>query len=140
MNLRELRNQSTIQRPFTGPLVVHTPYRSDNKVWLQDLIEPRRARWNPDENGWAAPRNKWTALQAAMIARYGYCYLVVERTAGADRCTEQCIGARGDECNCVCGGEFHGNGQGYDWKPFGDYGLIKPGQRYWWYCRLPKGQ
>ena len=30
--------------------------------------------------------------------------------SGNRRCDARCYGAKGDECNCVCGGENHGIG------------------------------
>jgi hypothetical protein len=30
--------------------------------------------------------------------------------SGKRRCDARCYGAKGDDCNCVCGGENHGKG------------------------------
>lgn len=59
---------------------------------------------------WLIKKGQLERVQAALVEKYGSC-LVSREYSNSQKCTASCQNAEGDECVCICLGQFHGHGE-----------------------------
>lgn len=66
---------------------------------------------------WLIKKGHTDKVRRALVEKYGSCEVTREYNT-SQKCTTSCQRAEGDECVCVCLGQFHGHGESpaHSWK------------------------
>jgi hypothetical protein len=95
---------------------------------LEQLGERVRPVWLPEQRRWEVARHHLRTLAFALTEKYGTVDVFLEYRA-TTICDKRCREAVGEDCECSCVGEFHGNITWAGWIEVGDTVLIKPGRQ-----------
>lgn len=103
-------------------LVIKTPwvkYGVSARQWLNKALPPRAHHVEYAGNGrWTISRRHLDAIIEACLQEYGAVKLIWDSNEN-EKCTVACQNANPDtrdDCECVCGGDFHGGQDGNRWK------------------------
>lgn len=85
------------------------------RPWLKSVIGSRCSmKWFKDAytglTWWRVKKTHLVSLQEALRERYSGVWVITQYGTG-EACTSQCQGAKADQdyqCECVCGGTYHG--------------------------------
>lgn len=97
-----------IHRPLTGRIRLQTPFKHDNRAWLQS-IGVARPTWSKADSAWLVSRPHLRTLVAGAASRFGEAEVWTDHRSD-EVCTTACQMAERDECICSCGGRHHGGG------------------------------
>lgn len=108
-------------------VLVHLPYREDNKLWVRGL-GITRPKYDSEHQAWKLPKTWFNGFVEAALVRYGQIY-VVQPYREFEVCAPACRNAKGHDCNCSCMGQNHGTGDGDGWFDVSDTFSIRWGRK-----------
>ena len=116
---RQTRAPVIYRRGSPHDLMVKLPGGEDERGWLRQPGK-HRPRWNRQYAAFEVPQAWHDPLIYRCADRFGEVY-VIQPFNAFQKCALKCREAQGEECECQCGGEFHGSEHATSgWKDIGD--------------------
>lgn len=102
-------NQSEIPvllRRRAARLRMRVPYGSDNCAWIGSG-HTQKPVWDAAGRYWETPRAWFNGMVVQCLDRFQRVY-IIQPFHEQEKCAPACWNVKGDECQCSCMGEHHG--------------------------------
>lgn len=109
-----------------GRVVIWLPYARGTRGWLRSVCGTgTRPEFDRARKAWTVARPHFRRIVQAVADRYGSVDVYVDHTV-RHACGAMCRNAEGDDCQCSCLGDNHGNGRWHEgWQPVGDEWVVR---------------
>lgn len=109
-----------------GRVVIWMPYARGTRGWLRSVCGAgTRPEFDRARKAWTVARPHFRRVVDALADRYGSVDVYMDHTARTV-CGKLCWEAKGDDCDCACLGDNHGQGRWRkDWRLVDDYWMVR---------------